>query len=168
MADSREWVDLGNDAWDSDSVYRVYKSLQDEQLQSTHGPHLIAHVPASEAGKIQRAFLDGAAATGFPIVQDLNATGAEGAGSSPVCRRGDCRVSAANTFTDPIRDLPNLSIMPDSQVDKVLFSDRRASGVLLVSGQHLQASHEVIVCAGAIFPPAMLQRSGIGPSRLLE
>jgi choline dehydrogenase len=168
MADSREWVDLGNDAWDFDSVYQVYESLEDDQVRNTHGPHPITRASASEAGKIQRAFLDGAAATGFPIVQNLNATGAEGAGSSPVCRRGDRRISAANTFIDPIRNLPNFTIMPASQVDKVLFSDRRACGVLLVSGEHLQASHEVIICAGAIFSPAILQRSGIGPSRLLE
>ena len=168
MADSNEWVELGNAAWDFDSVYQVYESLEDDELRNTHGPHPIARTSASEAGKIQRAFLDGAAATGFPIVHDLNSTGAEGVGSSPVCRRGDHRVSAANTFIDPIRKLPSFTIMPASQVDKVLFSDRRACGVLLVCSQELGASHEVIVCAGAIFSPAILQRSGIGPSSLLK
>jgi len=46
MADSREWVDLGNDAWDFDSVYQVYKILEDDQLRSTHGPHPIARASA--------------------------------------------------------------------------------------------------------------------------
>lgn len=168
MADSKEWIDLSNDAWDFDSVYNVYESLEDDQIRNTHGPHPIARTTTSEAGKIQRAFLNGTAATGFPIVPDLNETGVEGVGASPVCRRGACRISAANTFIDPIRNSPNFTLMPASHVDRVIFSARRVSEVLLVSGQIFHASHEVIICAGAIFSPAILQRSGIGPSRLLE
>ncbi|ETN42794.1 uncharacterized protein HMPREF1541_01952 [Cyphellophora europaea CBS 101466] len=168
VADSEEWIELGNDRWDFDSVYQVYESLEDDQLRGTHGPHPIVRASMTEAGKIQRAFLDGAVAAGMPLIQDLNATGAEGAGPSPVCRRGYRRISAANTFIDPIRNWTNFTILPNSQVDKVFFSGRRASGVLLASGQAFHASQEVIICAGAIFSPAILQRSGIGPSRLLE
>jgi choline dehydrogenase len=168
MNDSREWIDLGNDEWDFESAYQVFESLEEDRLRNTHGPHPIARASAAEVGEIQRAFMDGAAVTGFPIVQDLNATGAEGAGPSPVCRRGHRRISAANTFIDPIRNLTNFTLMSASQVDKVLFSGRRACGVLLVGGKTIEASQEVIICAGAIFSPAILQRSGVGPSRLLE
>lgn len=168
VADSEEWVELGNDRWHFDSVYQEYENLEDDQFRGTHGPHPIVRTSVTEAGKIQRAFLDAAVATGMPMVHDLNATGAEGAGPSPVCRRGTVRISAANTFIDPIRDWPNFTILPSSQVDKVLFSNARACGVHLTSGQAVHASQEVIVCAGAIFSPAILQRSGIGPSRLLE
>jgi choline dehydrogenase len=168
VADSEEWLQLGNDNWDFDSVYQVYESLEGDQFRGTHGPHPIVRTPVAEAGKIQRAFLDGAVETGMPMVQDLNATGAEGVGPSPVCRRGNHRVSAANTFIDPIRNRANFTILPSSLVDKVLFSGGRACGVLLASGQAIHASQEVIICAGAILSPALLQRSGVGPSRLLE
>lgn len=168
VADSEEWVELGNDRWDFDSVYQVYQSLEGDPVRGTHGPHPIVRTSVAEAGQIQRAFLDGAVATGMPIAQDLNATGAEGAGPSPVCRRGNHRISAANTFIDPIRHWANFTILPSSLVDKVFFSGGRASGVLLASGEAIHASREVIICAGAVFSPAILQRSGIGPSRLLE
>jgi choline dehydrogenase len=168
VADSEEWVRIGNDQWDFRSVYDVYQSLEDDPYRATKGPHPIARASRSEAGKIQQAFLDGAVACGMPSVHDLNATGAEGAGPSPVCRRGQVRISAANTFIDPIRKQSNLTIMSNTQVDKVLFSVTKARGVLLTDGRVLHASNEVVVCAGAIFSPAILQRSGIGPAPLLK
>jgi choline dehydrogenase len=166
--DSTEWIELGNHAWDFGSVCAVYERLENDRLRGTHGPHPIARAMPEQAGKIQEAFLEGAAATGFCRVLDLNEAGAEGAGPSPVCRQGDRRISSANTFIDPIRGRANLRILTDTMVDKILFSGTRAYGVLLSDGQQIPAKHEIIVSAGAIFSPAILQRSGIGPSSLLN
>lgn len=168
MADAQEWVELGNSNWNFDSLYQVYQSLEDDQYRETCGRHPIVRTPVAMAGKIQRAFLEGAVVVGMPTVHDFNATGAEGVGPSPVCWRGHHRVSAANTFIDPIRSRHNFTILPNSQVDKVLFSETKACAVLLTTGEVVHASREVIVCAGAIFSPAILQRSGIGSSSLLE
>ncbi|KPI35997.1 5-(hydroxymethyl)furfural oxidase [Cyphellophora attinorum] len=168
VADSEEWVRMGNDRWNFRSVYEVYQSLEDDSYRGTRGPHPIARASRDETGRIQRAFLDGALACGMPSVHDLNATGAEGAGPSPVCRRGQVRISAANTFIDPIRIQSNLTIMSNAQVDKVLFSGTKARGVLLTDERILHVSQEVVVCAGAIFSPAILQRSGVGPAPLLQ
>lgn len=168
LADSREWVELGNDAWNFDSVYQAYQNLEGDRLRSTDGPHPVTRATRSELGKIQRAFLDGAKTIGFLTVEDLNATGTEGTGPSPVCRDGHRRISAANTFIDPIRGKSNFTIRPNSQVDKILFSNKRACAVLLVNGISIQASNEIIICAGSMFSPAIVQRSGIGPARLME
>lgn len=168
VVDSEEWVDLGNHAWDFESVCHAYESLEYDELRHTHGPHPITRTAPEDAGKIQQAFLRGAAAAGFAMTFDLNEPGAEGAGPSPVCRQGDCRISAANTFIDPIRDQENITIMTDTQVDKVLISNGRASGILLTNGHEMMATDEVVLCAGAIFSPAILQRSGIGPAELLQ
>jgi choline dehydrogenase len=168
VADSQEWVNLGNDRWGFDSVYKVYESLEGDPHRATRGPHPIARAAIAEAGKIQRAFLDGAAAAGISLVHDLNATGAEGAGPSPVCRRGTQRISSANTFIDPIRERNNLTILPNEQVDRVLFSEKRAIGVRLTNSKEILASREIVLCAGAIFSPAILQRTGIAPLSLLE
>ena len=168
MKDSKEWVELGNHAWDFESVYTVYEGLENDGLRGTHGPHPIIRTMPEQAGKIQQAFLEGAAASGICRVLDLNQTGAEGAGPSPVCRQGDRRISSANTFIDPIRGQGNLKILTDTMVDKVLFSGTRASAVLLSDGQQIHAKYEIILSAGAIFSPAILQRSGIGPSSLLN
>src|SRR5277367_6197220 len=166
--DSDEWVAMGNDAWNFDSVYHVYQSLENDPVRGTRGPHSIIRASEHEIGKIQKAFLIGAYQCGFPLVLDLNAPGAEGAGPSPVCRRGDDRVSAASTFIDPIRHLPNLSILSESLVDRTTFSGNRATRILLANKRHILTTHEVILSAGAILSPAILQRSGIGPSQLLH
>jgi choline dehydrogenase-like flavoprotein len=60
------------------------------------------------------------------------------------------------------------SILSDCPADRVTFSNNRVTGILLNSGQHILATHEVIVSAGVILSPATLQRSGIGPSPLLQ
>lgn len=168
VADAHEWVGLGNDNWDFDSLYQVYQSLEGDRHRGTCGPHPIVRTSLDKAGKIQRAFVEGTVTVGMPMVHDLNATGAEGVGPSPVCWRGYHRVSAANTFIDPIRHKHNLTIRSNTQVDKVLFSEANvAVAVLLGNDEIIRASHEVIACAGAIFSPAILQRSGIGlPSSL--
>ena len=77
---------MGNDAWDFDSVYYVYQSLENDPVRGTRGPHPTIRASEHEVGKIQKAFLNGAYQCGFPFVPDLNASGAEGAGPSLVCQ----------------------------------------------------------------------------------
>ena len=159
---------MGNSVWDFESVYQVYQCLENDGVRKTQGPHPIVRTSEEKVGNIQQAFLDAAVDNGFRRVLDLNETGAEGVGPSPVCRQGDSRVSSANTFIDPVRHRPNLTLLPDSLVDRVTFINLRATGVLLSNQQHILASHEVVLCAGAILSPAILQRSGVGPSQLLH
>ncbi|CEJ54782.1 hypothetical protein PMG11_01076 [Penicillium brasilianum] len=169
-ADAREWVALGNDGWDFESSVSVYERLEGDPLRGTRGPHPIARASMDEAGKIQAAFVDGAISCGFQFTPDVKATGAEGVGPAPVCRRGSTRVSAADTFIGPARSFTNLTILTDSSVDRVLFHDQdcKAETVVLANGRKIHATHEIILCAGAVFSPAILQRSGVGPRELLQ
>ena len=167
--DSREWIQLGNDAWDFASVHEVYQSLEHDHVRGTKGPHPIERAVPTELGGIQTAFLKGAAEIGFKEVIDLNETGTEGAGPSPVCRVGDQRVSAADTFIYPRRHWNTLSIMTGVIVDRINFSNnKKATGVILADGRKIDAAVEVIISAGAVLSPAILQRSGIGPADLLR
>ncbi|KAG4432655.1 hypothetical protein IFR05_011858 [Cadophora sp. M221] len=174
--DSREWVEMGNDAWDFESVHDVYQVLEADHVRGTHGPHPIQRAVPRELGSIQAAFLKGAVEVGFKEVIDFNETGTEGAGPSPVCRVGDQRVSAADTFIYPRRHWKTLSIMIGATVDRVSFSRsssnndniNRATGVILADGRSVEATVEVIISAGAVLSPAILQRSGIGPEDLLR
>ncbi|KAG0649576.1 Betaine aldehyde dehydrogenase [Hyphodiscus hymeniophilus] len=167
-ADCREWAGLGNDSWDFDTVSRIYQELEDDELRGTRGLHPIVRTLPDEAGRIQKAFAESALASGFQGVLDFNEPGAEGVGPSPVCRRGHQRVSASNTFIDPIRGRKNLTILTGTEVDMVEFSGKRATGVVLADGRKIAASEEVIISAGGIFSPAILQRSGLGSSSLLN
>ncbi|KAJ5620316.1 hypothetical protein N7510_004300 [Penicillium lagena] len=166
-ADAREWVALGNDSWDFESSVAVYEGFEGDPPRGTRGPHPIVRASMNEAGKIQAAFVNGATSRGLQYIPDLKVTGAEGVGPSPVCRRGSTRVSAADTFIGPIRHFSNFTILANSQVDQVLFQDCKAVAVVLTNGRKIHATHEIILCAGAIFSPAILQRSGIGPAELL-
>lgn len=168
VEDCREWIELGNDAWAWEVVEPVYAALENDEVQGTTGRHPLVRTGLEEAGAIQKAFVAGGKDCGLAWSDNLNATGAEGLGASPVCRHGDRRVSIAETFIDPIRSRHNFQLLTDCVVDRILFSDRRAAGVLLANHREIWASAEVIVSAGAIFSPALLQRSGIGPRQLLS
>ncbi|EME42994.1 hypothetical protein DOTSEDRAFT_63303 [Dothistroma septosporum NZE10] len=168
VRDCEEWVRLGNDAWGWESVEPVYIALEKNDASGKQGLHPLTRMQPKEAGKIQKAFVTDAIACGFPWAKDLNATGAEGVGASPVCRTGILRISAANTFIDPIRGKENFQLWPDTCVDRVVLSHGSAVGVVLDDQRYVSASMEVILSAGAIFSPALLQRSGIGPSALLS
>ena len=166
--DCREWVELGNDAWAWDCVEPVYGWLESDKIKETKGPHPLARTKIEEAGKIQKAFIAGAIDSGLSWTEDLNALDPSGVGASPVCREGTRRISAANTFIDPIRGKSNFHLLTYAAVDRVLFSGRNATGVILADQRQFTASAEVILSAGAIFSPAVLQRSGIGPASLLS
>lgn len=170
--DAEEWQAYGNAGWSFDEMRRVYDELEDDDLRATKGAHPIRRAKGEELGEIQKAFVKGAQEAGFKYVEDQNEAGAEGVSPSPVCRRGDQRISVANTFIDPIRSQSNITILSDALVDRVLFhhdhhQQARAIGIVLPNGDLYYATHETILCCGAIFTPALLQRSGIGPSNLL-
>lgn len=166
--DCREWVDMGNDAWAWESVEPVYAALERDEIRGQEGLHPLVRTKLEDAGQIQRAFIAGAIKCGLVWTEDLNATGAEGSGASPVCREGTRRISAANTFIDPIRAKSNFHLLANAPVDRISFSGRKATGVVLGDQRQISASAEVILSAGAIFSPAILQRSGVGPSSLLS
>ena len=166
--DSREWVELGNDAWGWESVEPVYAALEADEVKGTNGPHPLVRTGLQDAGAIQKAFVQGSLKNGFSWVEDLNKPDAEGVGASPVCRQDDRRISTAVTFLNPVRKNKNLHIITGAMVDRILFNGRRATGVLLADKRQILASAEVIVSAGALLSPALLQRSGIGPSSLLS
>ncbi|KAH7370014.1 hypothetical protein BKA65DRAFT_471255 [Rhexocercosporidium sp. MPI-PUGE-AT-0058] len=137
--------------------------------RSTIGPHPIQHAVPNELGSIQAAFLKRAGEVGFKEVVDFNKTGTEGAGPSPLCRVGDQRVRAADTFIYPRRHWKPLNIMAGVMVDRITFSSSsRATGVILTDGRSLEAMVEVTISAGAIRSAAILQRSGIGPEKSLR
>jgi choline dehydrogenase len=116
---------------------------------------------------VMRAFLDGCAQAGHEIVEDLNAPGAVGAGSLPVNQVDGVRQSTAITYLAPARRRPNLEIRAGITVDRVELIDGRARAVVLASGERIDAD-AIVLAAGAIGSPTILQRSGIGPAGQLE
>jgi choline dehydrogenase len=114
------------------------------------------------------AFVEAAQALGHRRLDDLDdPADPVGVGSYPANVVGGTRWSAAFAYLDPARERPNLTLVPDTVVDRVTLEDGRATGVVDASGRVREAGC-VVLAAGAYFSPAILLRSGVGPPRELE
>ena len=114
----------------------------DDMWQQCRIPEELAH--PDELGPIDRALLS-AEADAAPV---------------PLTRRAGRRVSSAEAYLWPASDRPNLDVRAGSQVDRIQFVGRTASGVRLVDGSEVGADR-VVLCAGALHSPAILLRSGV-------
>jgi choline dehydrogenase-like flavoprotein len=112
------------------------------------------------------AFRDAAQAAGFALLADPDDP-AQPVGIAPIPANAvdGIRWNAALAYLDPARGRPNLTILADTLVDRVVLDGDRATGVV-AGGRELQAD-TVVLAAGAYFTPAILMRSGIGPEEEL-
>lgn len=109
------------------------------------------------------AFLEATDGLGLRFLDDVDdPQHPVGAGRLPVNIVDDTRWNTAFAYLDPARSRPNLSILGATPVDRVALDGTRATGVLTVTGERIDAG-VVVLCAGAYFTPAILLRSGIGP-----
>ena len=140
-----------------------------EPYHGDSGPIPVYRMPQEEWGAVDLALRDAALSMGYPWHDDHNAPGSTGVSPYAINSRAGSRVTTNDAYLEPARDRPNLTIRGKSLVDRVLFDGCRATGVrVVVDGRAVDiAGNEVILCAGAIHSPAILQRSGIGPYELL-
>lgn len=134
--------------------------------------YLSVTTPKSGNNPLYRAFIDAATEAGHYETDDLNGYRQDGFGpmDRTVTPQGR-RSSTARGYLDVARQRPNLTIVTHAQTDRILFDGKTASGVKwLVKGQshQAQATREVLLCAGAIASPQILQRSGVGPEEWLR
>jgi choline dehydrogenase len=162
--------------WSWPEVLPFFCSLETDA--DFHGPHHGTAGPlrlqrrkAEQWSSISAALMETAAAEGFPPAIDHNAPDATGVGPVPLNRTdAGQRISTATAFLDPVRDNPNLTILPNAVADKVLFAGPRATGVrLIVHGRpRIVRAERVTLCAGTYGTPVILQRSGVGPAELVR
>jgi len=122
---------------------------------------------------LYQVFIDAGVEAGYPHTEDYNGLRQEGFGPMHMTVRGGVRESTSRAFLKPVMKRPNLTVMPKVLVDKVLFEGKRAVGVVASRRRGrqdfvLHANKEVILAAGSIASPMILQRSGIGPSDVLK
>lgn len=138
---------------------------------STVGPLALRRRAAAHWSPISSALVETAVAAGFPLAIDHNTPDATGVGPVPLNLTVDGqRISAAAAFLDAVRARPNLTILPDTLVDKVLFRKARAVGVRLIADgrPRIVLADRVTLCAGSYGTPVVLQRSGIGAAEHLR
>lgn len=162
------WRQMGNAGWGWDDVLPYFKRSERHQggADEVHGGDGELHVQEQRLHwPILDAVVKAALELGIPETKDFNRGNNEGVGYFPVTQRNGLRWNARKAFLDPVRNRPNLRIATGAEVERLLFDGRRATGVAFrLRGMPCQAhaSAEIILSAGAIGTPKILELSGIG------
>lgn len=172
--DYDHWAEQGNAGWAWDDVLPLFKASENHfggasELHGNAGEWRVERQRYSWA--ILDAFREAAAQSGIASIDDFNGGDNQGCGYFQVNQRSGVRWNAAKAFLRPVRHRPNLTVLTGVEVDKVLLDNGRVSAVQARwqgSEQRYLARREIILCAGAVGSPGILQRSGIGPRPLLE
>ena len=162
-ADYDQWAALGNPGWDWDSVRPYF----DRSQPAADGPLWVSELPRDA---LSDAFIAAAAHAGIAPTADFNGGDNSGAGYFRMTTRHGRRMDTGRAFLAPARGRPNLRVLSGAQATRVCFEGRRAVGVECVrdgKAERVSARHEVILSAGAIQSPQLLQLSGVGPAGLL-
>ena len=169
------WAALGNPGWSYDDVLPYFRRSEHNESFSDeyHGQDGPLNVAASRTNNpFQAYFLDAARETQLPVVTDFNGADQEGCGLYQMTQIGGERCSAARAFVHPhMQGRPNLQVMTNVVIDKLLFDDGRTTGVQVRVGTEtrtLRARREIVLAAGAFGTPAILMRSGVGDGDALQ
>ena len=171
--DYDNWQALGATGWGWDKVGPAFRAMENHELggdavRGDGGPLHISVEPSRDP--LSEAFIQAGEQMGLPRVADLNHSGREGVGYTTRTIWKGKRQSSAQTFLKRARHRPNLRVVTGALVDKLLFDGRRATGVranINGSVQEFTSGREIILSAGALMSPQILQRSGIGAASLL-
>ncbi|HEX4885373.1 MAG TPA: GMC family oxidoreductase N-terminal domain-containing protein [Casimicrobiaceae bacterium] len=161
----------GCTGWDHAACLPFFRMLEDCRFSTSPrrgsgGPIGVERV---EPDPISEAFLDACETAGHRRIDDYNDEPPEGASYLQLSTRHRLRCSAAAGYLRPVRQRPNLTVRTNAPVQRIVFQGRTATGVALApDGSEVRARREVIVAAGAVRSPALLERSGIGAMRRLE
>ena len=119
---------------------------------------------------LYQAFIDAGREAGYGVTEDYNGYRQEGFGPMHMTVRGGERCSTDLAYLEPARRRPNLTVITEANVDRLTFSGMRVTGARYrLGGQEhsVKAHQEVIISAGSIGSPTLLQRSGVGPMSVL-
>ena len=168
------WADAGAPGWSYEDVLPYFRKLESwvggaDSYHGDTGP--IGVENARWKNPLADAFLEALAAIGVDRNPDINGHSAEGGGYTPHNTRRGRRSSTGEAYIKPSRNRRNLLVITQATVTRINFKGKEARGVTFeVGGQphSVDATREVILSAGALHSPQLLQLSGVGPGRLLQ
>ena len=177
-SDYDHWAKLGNRGWGWDDVLPVFKRSERYQhgADAWHGAGGELRVEERRVNwEILDAWRDAAAACGIPKITEFNRGDNFGNAYFQMNQRRGVRWSATKAFLRPVMNRSNLTVLTDANVRRILFTQHRdeprATGVDVKIGNHLEtflASREILLAAGSIGSPQLLQLSGVGAPELLR
>jgi choline dehydrogenase len=166
--DYDHWAESGATGWSYDEVLPFYRKAENfegggDAFRGSGGPQDISIVRTGDA--LLDDLLRAAEEAGYPRNPDFNGRSQEGFGFAQAIIRNGVRRSTARSYLEPARSRGNLEIAIDSQVVRVLFEGKRAVGVVCrTAGRDrvLKCRREIILAAGSVASPMLLEGSGIG------
>ncbi|MFP6823572.1 MAG: GMC family oxidoreductase N-terminal domain-containing protein [Pseudomonadales bacterium] len=177
-SDYDHWAKLGNRGWGWDDVLPVFKRSERYQhgADAWHGAGGELRVEERRMNwEILDAWRDAAAACGIPKITEFNRGDNFGNAYFQMNQRRGVRWSATKAFLRPVMNRSNLTVLTDANVRRILFTELRdeprATGVNVKIGNHLETfltSREILLAAGSIGSPQLLQLSGVGARELLR
>jgi choline dehydrogenase len=173
-ADWDHWASLGNRGWGWDDVLPVFQALEDYEHGAVDsygaGGELRIENPRVR-WEVLDAWRAAAAECGIAPIRVFNTGDNSGCAYFQMNQRRGVRWSATKAFLRPVMRRPNLQVVTDAHVTRLLFDGRRCTGVEFRTGgevKRVATASEVILAAGAIGSPQILQLSGIGAAGMLQ
>jgi choline dehydrogenase len=173
--DYDQWAQLGNRGWSYREVLPIFREMEsyqgdaDEEYRGRDGPLKVTE--SFETGPLYDALIKAAGEVGIAYTKDYNGAKQDGIGMTQATIRKGRRMSTAFCYLDPARDRPNLTIQANALTECLLLEGKRCVGVRYTANgrQHeARAGREVVVSAGSINSPQLLELSGIGQPDLLN
>ncbi|GII66602.1 GMC oxidoreductase [Sphaerisporangium krabiense] len=158
-ADYDTWAYLGNPRWSWADVEPVFRRVEAE-----HGG-LLPVLRDYEPDPVQRSIVEAAVQAGVPFDDDYNDGSPDGVSFMRFTIRDGRRLTTADAYLGPVRDHPRLRVLTGAHVRRLLFDGTRCAGIEYVrdgAAGRVRADRHVVVAAGAIGSPVLLQRSGVG------
>ncbi len=174
-SDYDNWAALGNPGWGYDDVLPYFKKSEcnaihrDSPFHGVDGPLHVTNLRSPSP--LNDVFLDACQEQGIPFNPDLNGAQHHGCYHVQVTQKDGERLSTAAAFIHPNLDRPNLDVRTGAHITRVLFEQRRATGVEYTCDgetRSVGARHEVVMSAGAFGTPQILMASGLGPGAHLQ
>ena len=172
--DFEDWKSLGADGWSYEEVLPHFRQLErfdggDDKYHGRSGDLPVSQLRNENAAC--RAWIKAAEQTGLPANADFNGHSTHGVGAYHLSIGKRLRASAASAFLRPALKRANLKLITNALVSRVEFEKGRATGVTWTTNGKsygAKAKREIILCAGSIQSPQILQLSGIGPASVLK
>ena len=168
--DYDHWAELGNEGWSYEDVLPYFKKAEhnevfDDNFHGQNGPLNVAKIRHKNKS-VDDFVKTGASVFGYN--EDFNGESQEGIGYYQTTQKDGKRCSAAKAYLVPVLERDNLTILTDTNVNKIVVEGDRATGVSCINEEggefFVQATKEVLLSSGAFGSPQILLRSGIGPS----
>ncbi len=173
--DFDEWENQGAKDWSYRHCLPYFRKADNwafgsDEYRAQDGP-LAVNNGNNMQNPLYRAFIDAGAQAGYMKTEDYNGRQQEGFGAMHMTIKDGVRWSTANAYLKPAKNRPNLEVITGALSRRIVFDGKRASGVEFSRGgstRTLHAKREVILSAGPIASPQLLQVSGIGPGDVLN